>query len=198
MTIAVQGPRIAGAVLEPDEAQATFRVVLDALARPGAVHQLPAAPRRRVPAALLPVLALADLGTPVCLLDHGDGRWADVLATVTSAPVVGLTAARLVAALRALRPDEFVALSRGGAAAPEDGALVTVSVPDVDAGGRPLLLSGPGIDGQVRVAPSGLSPALIAARADAVAGFPAGVDVLLVDRDGRLLGLPRSTRIAED
>ncbi|MGH3963353.1 MAG: phosphonate C-P lyase system protein PhnH, partial [Pseudonocardiaceae bacterium] len=139
-----------------------------------------------------------DLGTPVCLLDHGDGRWADVLATVTSAPVVGLTAARLVAALRALRPDEFVALSRGGAAAPEDGALVTVSVPDVDAGGRPLLLSGPGIDGQVRVAPSGLSPALIAARADAVAGFPAGVDVLLVDRDGRLLGLPRSTRIAED
>ena len=190
------GARISGAALDPDEAQRTFRAVLAALTRPGTVHPLPAAPLERVPAALLPALALADLGTPVCVLEEGD-TWADVLATVTSAPVVSLPAARIVAALRALRPEELASVPTGSPAAPEDGALLAIAVPDVAGGGR-RRLSGPGVDGHTAVAPQGLTAELVAARAAAVAAFPAGVDVVLVDPGGRVLGLPRSVTIEED
>ena len=72
-------------VLDPDTAQRAFRAVLDALARPGVPAALP--PAADVPPALLPVLALADLDTPVCVLgDEPDSAWADGVATTTSAP----------------------------------------------------------------------------------------------------------------
>ena len=186
---------IAGAVLDPDEAQRTFRAVLDALARPGVARPLPAGPLDRVPAALLPVLALADLGSPVCVLGD-DGAWRDTVATATSAPAVPLAKARLVAALRPVTPDELRTVPRGTADAPEDGALVTLPVSSVDRDGVPLRLTGPGVDGCSVISPGGLPPGWLAARA--AGEFPAGIDLLLVGPDGRVVGLPRSTRIEED
>jgi alpha-D-ribose 1-methylphosphonate 5-triphosphate synthase subunit PhnH len=186
---------VASAVLTPDEAQRTFRAVLDALAHPGVPQPLPSGPLERVPGALLPVLALADLGTPVCVLGD-DGSWRDTVATATSALPAPLPEARLVAALLPVTPDELRAARRGSAAAPEDGALVTVPVSGVDRGGAPLRLTGPGVDGSAVIAPGGLPAGWLAAR-DA-GDFPAGVDLLLVGPDGRVVGLPRSTRIEED
>ncbi|HYH32300.1 MAG TPA: phosphonate C-P lyase system protein PhnH [Pseudonocardia sp.] len=177
--------------LRPDEAQRTFRAVLDALARPGTPVALP--PVGDVPAALLPVLALADLDTPVCVLGHE--WWGDALTTATSAPVVPLGAARLVAALRPLAAGESAILRTGSAAAPEDAALVALAVPGLD-GGPPLRLSGPGVPGTRTVAARGLPQDLITARA--AAAFPSGVDLLLVAPDGAAIGLPRSTRIEEE
>jgi len=181
--------------LRPDSAQRTFRAVLGAFAQPGSVQQLPTAPLAQVPAALLPVLALADLDIPSCVLAEPDApRWADALATATNAPEAALGTARLVAALRPLRPEELSDVPRGSAAAPEEGALVVMAVPELD-GGPPLRLCGPGIADERIVAPRGLPTGLLAARAQAVAAFPAGLDLVLVTADGRLLGLPRSTRI---
>jgi alpha-D-ribose 1-methylphosphonate 5-triphosphate synthase subunit PhnH len=183
------------APLDPDTAQRTFRAVLDALARPGTVQQLPAAPAD-VPAALLPVLALADLDTPACVLAGPDAAgWADALATATTAPIVELAAARLVTALRPLAPGEPATLRTGSAAAPEDGALVVLAVAALE-GGAPLRLAGPGIATQRTVTPRAVPADLLAART--AAAFPAGFDLLLVAPDGRLLGLPRSTRIEEN
>jgi alpha-D-ribose 1-methylphosphonate 5-triphosphate synthase subunit PhnH len=181
-------------VLDTDTAQRTFRAVLDALARPGLPATLPRA--GDVPAALLPVLALADLDTPVCVLgDSADGAWADALATATSAPVAPLGAAGLVAALRPLAAGELAAVRTGSAAAPEEAALVTLAVAGLD-GGRRLTLSGPGVPGTRAVAPRECPADLVAVRA--ATPFPAGPDLLLVAPDGSVLGLPRSTRIEED
>ena len=196
MTGPVLAPRVAGATLGPDEAQRTFRAVLDALARPGRTYRLPERPLRTVPAALLPVLALADLDTPACVLgDDPDGGWQQVLATVTSAPAAVLPQARLVAALRPLSGDELRALRRGSAAAPEEGALLSAAVSDGDRGDSRWQLSGPGVAGPDVITPVGWDGRLAAAREQAVAGFPAGVDLLLVSPDGRVLGIPRSTAI---
>jgi alpha-D-ribose 1-methylphosphonate 5-triphosphate synthase subunit PhnH len=178
-------------VLDADTAQRAFRTALDALARPGVPATLP--PAGDIPAALLPVLALADLDTPVCVL--GDGGWVDALTTMTSAPVVPLDAARLVAALRPLAAGELAAVRTGSATAPEEAALVALAVPALD-GGPALTLAGPGVPGRRTVTPRGLPPDLITARA--ATAFPAGPDLLLVAPDGALLGLPRSTRIEED
>jgi alpha-D-ribose 1-methylphosphonate 5-triphosphate synthase subunit PhnH len=59
-----------------------------------------------------------------------------------------------------------------------------------------MTLRGPGIAGERTVAPQGVPAALVAAHA--VASFPAGFDLLLVDPGGLVLGIPRSTRIATE
>jgi alpha-D-ribose 1-methylphosphonate 5-triphosphate synthase subunit PhnH len=180
--------------LDADTAQRTFRAVLDALAQPGVPAALPRPDG--LPAALLPVLALADLDTPACVLgDTVDDAWGAALATATSAPVVPLGAARLVAALRPLATGELGAVRTGSAAAPEDAALVALAVPALD-GGRSLTLSGPGVPGTRTAAPRGLPADLVTARA--ATAFPAGADLLLVAPDGAVLGIPRSTRIEEN
>lgn len=179
-------------VLTPADAHAVFRAVLDALARPGTLHRLPEGSGQ--PPALLPVLALATLDTPVALLgDSPDGRWREQIRLITSAPHAGAGAARLLAALRPLVPAEIVGLARGSAEAPEDGALASVAVASVDGGEQAYELRGPGVDGVITIAPRGWDGPLHAARAEATTAFPAGPDLLLVAPDGRFFGLPRST-----
>ena len=179
------------APLHPDTAQSVFRAVLDALARPGTVHTLPA--HGAVPGALLPVLALADLDTPVTVLSDED--WADRVGTATGAPVTTIGQAALVAALRPLGSGDVRWFPTGSAAAPESAALVSMAVPGLDGGPR-RTLSGPGAPGTRTVQARGIPPELWTVRA-AVA-FPAGFDLVLVDPDGRVVGIPRSSRIEED
>jgi alpha-D-ribose 1-methylphosphonate 5-triphosphate synthase subunit PhnH len=181
-----------------------FRAVLDALARPGLPARLPVrsgeASAAGPPAALLPLLALADLGTGIHVLDHPDTptSWVDALATATSAPAVTPERARLVGALRPITPAEVGALNRGTALAPEEAALLTVAVTDLAGGPARWVLSGPGVPGRRTISPSGVPAGFLAARAAAVHRYPTGIDVLLVAPDGRLLGLPRSTSIEEE
>ncbi|MFD3589158.1 phosphonate C-P lyase system protein PhnH [Streptomyces sp. NPDC058683] len=182
----------------PKQAQGVFRAVLDALARPGSTTRLPAGPTGSVPAALLPLLALADLGTGFCVLEDGSGHWSEVVGVATNAPAVPLAEARLAAAVRPVTLDEVRRLRRGSAEAPEDGALLCLPVSALDGGPRKWRLSGPGVPGGLVVAPDGLPDGFAEARAEAVAGFPAGIDLLLAAPDGRLLGLPRSTAVVEE
>jgi alpha-D-ribose 1-methylphosphonate 5-triphosphate synthase subunit PhnH len=198
MTVVEPVAAVAPAVTSrPADSQRAFRAVLDALARPGQVYRLPVDADPGVPAVLWPTLALADLGTGVCLLDP-DRRWAEAVRATTSAPDVPLEQARLAASLRPITGAEVRRLPRGSADAPERGALLAVSVAGVDGGSRRWRLAGPGVPGTREIAPAGVPEGLFEARAEAVAGFPAGIDVLLVAPDGRVLGLPRSTRIEEE
>lgn len=179
------------APLPPELAQPVFRALLDALARPGTVVQLPAT--GDVPPALLPSLALADLDTPVAILSDED--WSDAVGTATGAPVTGPGRARFVVALRPPEAGEPGAFPIGSTASPESAALVSLAVPDLT-GGPQRTLRGPGIPDSRTIAPSGVPPQVWAARA--ATDFPAGFDLLLVDPDGRVLGIPRSTRTEED
>jgi alpha-D-ribose 1-methylphosphonate 5-triphosphate synthase subunit PhnH len=200
--------------------QQVFRAVLDALARPGTVQRLPAAGHGddhadESPAALLPLLTLAELTTPVCVLaDGADGpEWGGVVRAMTSAPAVALAQARLVAALRPVTEGELASLNTGSAAAPEDGALACLSVagirPVPDSGNpdgralggvddRLLRLSGPGIPGTRRLVITGLPPGFVAARRELTRDFPAGADLLLITVGGDITGLPRTTLIDEE
>lgn len=191
--------------LRPADSQLVFRAVLEALARPGTAMALPSGPLRVLAPAMVPVFALADLGTGVCVLDNeippSSGEiqhWADAMATATSAPLWPAELARLVAALRPVTDEEVRSFCRGTPEAPEDAALVSLAVADVTGGDRRWRLSGPGIAGTATLAPRGLPDSFVAARTQAVGGYPAGIDVLLVTDDFRVVGLPRTTTITEE
>ncbi|MEV1292148.1 phosphonate C-P lyase system protein PhnH [Pseudonocardia sp. NPDC049635] len=184
------------APLRPERTQQIFRVVFEALARPGTVQRLPAADAPPgVAPALLPVLALADLDTPVAVLHDADDGWRDAIGTATGAPAAELSDARLVAALRPLAADEPGRFATGSAAAPEAAALISLSVPALR-GGPDRTLRGPGVPGTRTIAPLGTVAQLWSARR--ATAFPAGFDLLLVDPAGQVVGIPRSTRIEED
>ena len=211
MTAATRPPVVEP--LSPATGQLVFRAVLGALARPGIVCRLPnaaagpgtAALSARLPAALLPVLALADLTTPVCVLADGDG-WDEVVRVATGAPSAGLPAARLVSVLRPLAPGELAVLRTGTVAVPEDGALACLAVQELAAAvrgpgpaagaARPqrFRLAGPGIPGTRDLLVTGLPGDFAASRGALADSFPAGADLLLVTPGGEVAGLPRTTR----
>ncbi|EOM76842.1 phosphonate C-P lyase system protein PhnH [Rhodococcus rhodnii] len=178
-----------GSGLEPTVAQQVYRAVLDAFSRPGLEVALPAAEH---PAALLPVLALADLETPIHLVDDS-GTWRDIVAVATGAPEIDPGGARFVTTLVPLIPELVAESAPGSAGAPEKGATLIALVPSLT-GGTPLTLTGPGVNGTVDIAPD-VDPDVWQAREQA-ATFPAGIDLLLVTDSGTAIGIPRTTRVA--
>lgn len=180
-------------VLPPSTAHGVFRAVLDALSRPGISTRLPEHP---LPPVLLPVLALADLESPVAVIEDGD-EYAELVRTITGAVIVEPTRARIVGATRPLHDDELTTLCRGTILSPETGALTFLAVPDIEHG--PLwTLCGPGIDGRQSVRITGLPPGFLAVRQLLVGEFPTGVDFVFVSADGRAIGLPRTTHVIEE
>jgi alpha-D-ribose 1-methylphosphonate 5-triphosphate synthase subunit PhnH len=179
------------------DAQRVFRVLLDALARPGTCGTLdialdPAlAPRPA--AAYAALLALADYGTPVWLA-AADDVLAQSVRFHTGAPLAqdpGDAAFAYVADAALLPPP--AAFAGGTPEAPQDSATVFVRV-DALSGGRPLVLSGPGIASHALIAPVGLPDTFWDARAALAKRAPCGIDCYLICADA-VIGIPRTTRV---
>jgi alpha-D-ribose 1-methylphosphonate 5-triphosphate synthase subunit PhnH len=180
------------------DAQACFRVLLDALARPGTVGSIDAAfdddVLRRWPAAAFgAMLTLVDFSTPIWL-QQPDEALAQAIRFHTDAPLVQTPEAAAFAyvsdAAALPAPDTF---ALGTPEAPQGSTTLIVRV-DALEGGRPLTLSGPGIQSSVRVGPIGIADAFWHARASLAALAPCGIDCYLVC--GRsVTGIPRTTRV---
>lgn len=197
------GQLVRALTLPPATAQADFRALLAALARPGTLETITATPD--VPPVFAVAAGLADVEVPLCVLT-ADGRQdqehqARALHMATSAPLAGLGEARLVAALRTPSEEEVAALPRGDALHPERGARLILAVDGLSAPGdggtgTVLTLTGPGVPGYRRIRVNGPPPEVFRALAAANTTFPAGVDTFLVAADGTVAGLPRSANIA--
>jgi len=185
------------------DSQTTFRVVLDALARPGTVGQLTATDAR---CPLGGGQGLAPIAQT--LLDHevtfaispgleaGAEGFMRYLATTTGSRHVNLEEADYVFAGAPLAIDVLTALKRGSLAFPDEGATLLLFVSDIEsADGVPVNMTGPGIPGTRTLHLNGLGTDTLAERRTANAEIPRGIDLLLVDRHGRVIGLPRTTQI---
>jgi alpha-D-ribose 1-methylphosphonate 5-triphosphate synthase subunit PhnH len=205
-TAAGLGRFVRALTLPPGTAQADFRALLAALARPGTLETI--TPTPGTPPVLAVAAGLADVEVPLCVLtaDGQDGRrdqedQARALHMATSAPVADLGDARLVVALRPPSEEEVAALRRGDALHPEHGARLVLAVDELstpgDVGtGTVLTLTGPGVPGYRRIRVAGPPPEVFRALAAASSAFPAGVDTFLVAADGTVAGLPRSTHVS--
>lgn len=182
----------------PLAAQAVFRRLLDAMARPGTVASLEVlpAPAPLAPAAGAIALTLCDADTAV---------WLDP-ALRTPEVVAWLrfhTGCRIVEVLEeaafafAAEPSAipFDRLSTGSDEYPDRSATAVLQVARLEAG-APLRLDGPGIETTAALRVEGLPAGFIAWRTRNHATYPRGVDVVLV-AGTEIAGLPRSTAVTE-
>lgn len=183
------------------DAQAAFRAVMDALARPGRIRPLD--PGLTPPAPLTPelaavALALTDADTPVWL----DAALADApevaayLRFHTGAPLTDDPARAAFALVR--EPARCPPLGRfapGTPAYPDTSTTLLLAL-DAITSGTGLHLTGPGIAGSARMAPTPLPAGFVGQLAENRADFPLGVDLILT-APGQVAGLPRSTVVTE-
>lgn len=193
--------------LDSEVSQRVFHAAMEALARPGTIHRMPpAAVPAPTPAVLAPLIALADIMTPIAAVDSAESaESADALiaavARLVSTRAVAPASARFGLALA--EPDDLSTLNRGSHWSPEEGAMLLQRVTslevvtDASPGEPAWRLTGPGIKpgepALLRV--GGLGERFVAQRAERVSDYPSGIDVLLVTDDGEIVGLPRTTRI---
>jgi alpha-D-ribose 1-methylphosphonate 5-triphosphate synthase subunit PhnH len=182
--------------LDHTGSQQVFRVLLDALARPGTVQDLPDLVDGDAPVAMLAPLALADLEVSLAVLEPAGAAWTDALLAATGARPAPPEQADMVLALRPPRPDEVRALRRGTPDRPDLASRLVVACDRLGTDGPVVVeLSGPGVDGTAQLGISGLPVEVVEALVGVNQRYPLGVDTYLVATDGRVAGLPRSTRV---
>ncbi len=200
----VRSLRLAGS-----DAHDAFMVLLHTLAEPGDLGALrPGVLPDDVPAAAVLPLAIADVDVTVHV--QGDDELAARIREATLSPAAPIEDAAIVVLVDA-RPEHLRAARRGVADAPEAGARVAIAVErlmplgavqaatgSVPEGSTVLRLQGPGVPDVRWVAVTGLALGVVEALTEANDAFPAGIDVWLADRTGRVLGLPRSCTVTVD
>ncbi|MEQ8589489.1 MAG: phosphonate C-P lyase system protein PhnH [Roseitalea porphyridii] len=179
--------------------QLVFRLVMNAMARPGTVHPAPAL--TRPPKPLYPVTGavistLADADTPVwldpALAKVGDVR--DWIVFHTGAPVTqhqSEAAFAVVAAPKTLSALNGFAL--GSQEYPDRSTTIVLQVETL-AGGPLLTFEGPGIDGRMSLGADPLPQHFAAQWRANRKAFPRGVDLILAAPDC-VAALPRSARL---
>ena len=177
------------------EAQATFRAVLDALARPGRLHTVGerlTAPAPLDQAAAAVLLTLIDNETPLWL-DPAAAPARDWLAFHCGAAIV--EAPERAAFAVALTLPDLAALPAGTHEAPEESATLILQIAALGTGAR-YRLSGPGLREPALLAASGLPADFAAVWQRNHAQYPCGVDIVLC-AGATLAALPRSVSIEE-
>lgn len=169
------------------DAAHAFRVILDAMARPGTSAALSApGPQDLSPAAAAVLLTLVDRTTPLHLAPGHDTD--AIRAWVTfhcGAPLVEAAAAQFALG----RWDALDPVTRFAAGTPEYPDRAATLIVDDTASGEAAVLSGPGIRGEIAVnVPDRAALAANHGR------FPLGLDLILTCGD-RISALPRSTQV---
>ena len=178
------------------QAQASFRAVLEAMARPGTL--VPAGQGLVPPAPLDPATGAVLL----TLVDHDTLLWLDAAAAAARDWIAfhcgaGFTnvSAQADFAL-ALALPELASLSPGTHEQPESGATLILQVGSLTEGAR-FRLRGPGLRASSTLAVSGLPADFVAIWQRNRGGFPLGVDLVLC-AGGTLAALPRSVTVEAD
>ena len=202
MSIAFDLARVSAGFADPTrESQQVFRKLMDAMARPGTLHDLsvaPDAPMGLDRAAGAVALTLFDFETTVwldpALRTEAVEGW---LRFHCGAPFVAdpQQAACAVVTDLAAAP-ALSAFNAGDAKYPDRSTTLVIQLPSLETG-PPATLTGPGIKSKATLSLDGLRPDFWAEVQDNHARFQFGVDLIFVAGD-RLTALPRSTRVVPE
>jgi alpha-D-ribose 1-methylphosphonate 5-triphosphate synthase subunit PhnH len=189
------------------DAQEHYRLLLDAMARPGTINVLPRlslmAPPALTGAAALVGFALLNADVSF----YADGEAADVvtryLVVNTAARPESPDKADFVFAAGTASEALLADMKKGTLPYPDEGATLVASVEALAAepqalGGKPYLaltLEGPGIRGKRTFFVTGLSSELVVGLQQCNQEFPLGIDLILTDPGHRIACIPRSSRV---
>ncbi len=187
------------------DAQGNFRLLLDAMSRPGKIMPPPElkiqTPDTFPSASAMVAFALLNAETSFCCLSDHDSWNESYIKENTSAKSVDIACADFVF-LNGDQPAGGIAVKTGSLIYPEEGATLVIAVEEISI--WPLLnsvglrLKGPGIKSENTLFVKGLSRNLLVEIIDKNAEFPLGVDAILCDSFGHVASLPRSCRISFD
>jgi alpha-D-ribose 1-methylphosphonate 5-triphosphate synthase subunit PhnH len=176
-------------------AQSCFRAVLDAMARPGRIHEAGVDLTPPVP------LAPATAAVLLTLLDYDTPVWLDQAAVAARAWIGFHCGAPIVPAIGAcgfavaLALPDLATLPAGSHEAPESAATLVLQV-NAFGRGRIYRLAGPGLREPVLLSVDGLPAGFASAWQENHALFPRGVDIVLCAGTS-LAALPRSVALQE-
>lgn len=175
-------------IWQPDIQQQNYRVLLQAMSRPGSVKPLVGLDASNTaPKAVLATLVDGEVSLSDLHGMLGPGDW-PLLQARSGEPF----SADYILCSGDVPPDFEPKL--GSLPCPEQSASCVVVVDSLGGGERTLELTGPGVDGSLTLSVQGLSDDWLARREDWVCAFPLGVDVILVD-DARIAAVPRTTKV---
>lgn len=182
------------------QSQTAFRAIMDVLANPGTAQDLvtPGATNTLLSGELVSVL--------LTLSDHDTTIWlSDSLRSLAVRTFIGFHAgapitdepgrAAFAFAASAAELPRLEQFNLGTQEFPDRSTTIVLAV-EALSGGEQLIIRGPGIRDHGHISPIGLPGDFVAQWAANRELFPRGIDLLLV-ADGQVMGLPRSTRIAE-
>jgi alpha-D-ribose 1-methylphosphonate 5-triphosphate synthase subunit PhnH len=175
--------------------QQTFRVLLNAMARPGSISQLPV-PEQPSQSRLLAVAeALVDHEVTFAALPERPDL-VDAVLRLTGSRVASLETADYVFCEGATLAEALARVKDGTLEYPDRSATLVCEVQDVHEPTSDYIeLSGPGINGSIRVHVHGFEPEARAAFAERNAMPPTGVDVVFVSKAGHVNCLSRYTKL---
>ncbi|PSH60871.1 phosphonate C-P lyase system protein PhnH [Phyllobacterium sophorae] len=189
---------IASQFREPvHDSQATFRALLSATSRPGTIIDIPSPTTSPAP------LGSALTAIALSLLDDTTPLWLDAALNTDSVT----NYLRFHSGVRTVSDPreamfgffscadtliDFDRFNRGDSFYPDRSATLVVQLPSLT-GGRPVSLSGPGIETETSVAPAGLPEGFWTHWNENAASYPVGIDLVLADQRS-VLGLPRTTK----
>lgn len=174
-------------------AQACFRAVLDAMARPGRVHPVRgvSAPAPLCNAAAAVLLTVIDHETPLWLDPDAAAAHAWI-AFHTGAPIEPASSAAFAMALSL---PELTELPNGTDELPETSATVILQIASLTTGRR-FVLEGPGLRKPTDLRVNGLPADFTAIWQRNHALFPRGIDLILCAGNA-VTALPRSVTVRE-
>jgi alpha-D-ribose 1-methylphosphonate 5-triphosphate synthase subunit PhnH len=183
------------------QSQTVFRAVMDALANPGTARDLVALDGfvgGLSPETISIMLTLSDHDTRIWLPEvlAGDAKVREFIGFHTGTAIVS-DPGRATFAFAA-HADQLPALDQfnlGTQEYPDRSTTIVLAVTALS-GGEELMITGPGIKDHEHISPVGLPADFVTQWAKNRELFPRGIDLLLV-AGGQVIGLPRSTRIAQ-
>lgn len=175
-------------IWQPETQQTHFRLLLEAMSRPGTTQKLSITPKSG-PTALAVLATLLDgavsLADPHGVLSEQD--WA--MLQTQQKPV---EEAEYLLCNGAIAPDFTPRL--GTLESPEQSATIILTVESLTHGDTQLKLSGAGIAQTTECSLQGLHPEWINSREEWGYSFPLGIDFILVDQN-EVMALPRTSKV---
>lgn len=180
--------------------QRTFRILLQAMSHPGRVYQWGGereTPGADEPLCLMDIVeTLLDGEVTFAVINDREGLARAIHEKTRSRPA-DVSAADFIIVGGETTKGEMRMAKRGVLEYPDDSATVIYCVHSCEnrEGSGSFALKGPGVKGRMNLAVHGFPADELSGIQEANSEFPFGIDVIFVDRTGRIACIPRSALI---